>query len=89
MWRQVSGLSLPSVVYDEGTYHPRHPGAEGEEEDNKHGPAPLVDDGQRREDDAEYYTPDRHCYIRFAINEFMNFSGSIVRLFKCSIVRLF
>jgi len=49
---------LFSVVYDQGSYYSRYPSAEGEQEDDEHGAATLVNNRQGRKDDAYYYSPD-------------------------------
>lgn len=41
------------VQDDQRSDDARHPSAEGKQEHNEHGPAPAVDDGQRREKDGE------------------------------------
>ncbi len=38
----------------------RHPSDAGEDEDDEHGPAPAVDDGQRREKDGEEDAEEGH-----------------------------
>jgi len=45
--------SLVLVQYDQCADDPRHPSCAGEDEDDEDGPAPAVDDGQRREKDGE------------------------------------
>ncbi len=41
------------VEDDQSADDARHPSAEGEDEDDEHGPAPAVDDGEGREEDGE------------------------------------
>ena len=48
------------VQDDQRSDDARHPSAEGKQEHNEHGPAPAVDDGQRREDDGENDAENGH-----------------------------
>lgn len=43
----------------------RHPSGAGEDEDNEHGPAPAVDDGQWREDDGKDDAENGHSGLFF------------------------
>ena len=49
--RQTRSLVL--VQYNQCADDARHPSSAGEDEDDEHGPASSVDDGQRREKDGE------------------------------------
>ena len=61
--RQTRSLVL--VQYDECADDARHPSCAGEDEDDKHGPASAVDDGQRREKDGEEDTTYGHGGLFF------------------------
>jgi len=53
-------------VYNQCADDTRHPATESKEEYYKDGPAPFVNDGKGRADDADYYTEAAHAYFRFA-----------------------
>ena len=51
------------VQYDQRADDARHPSGAGEDEDDEHGAAPAVDDGQRRENDGEDDAENGHKEI--------------------------
>ena len=61
--RQTRSFVL--VQYDQCADDARHPSGAGEDEDDEHGPAPAVDDGQRREKDGEEDTKYGHGGLFF------------------------
>ena len=61
--RQTRSLVL--VEDDQRGDDARHPSGAGEDEDDEHGPAPAVDDGQRREKDGEEDTEYGHGGLFF------------------------
>ena len=50
------------VEDDQCADNARHPPATGEDKDNQHGPAPAVDNGQRREEDGEEDAKEGHSF---------------------------
>ena len=61
--RQTRSLVL--VQYDQRADDARHPSCAGEDEDDEHGSAPAVDDGERREKDGEEDTEYGHGGLFF------------------------
>ena len=53
-------ISSVFVEDDQCADNARHPPAAGEDKDNQHGPAPAVDNGQRREKDSEEDAEEGH-----------------------------
>lgn len=51
------------VQDDQRSDDARHPSTEGKQEHNEHGPAPAVDDGERREKDGEDDAEEGHKEI--------------------------